>query len=41
MVARTVRREMSKVYDPGKVEENLYNFWEEQGYFRPKIEHGR
>ena len=40
-MARTERREMSKVYDPGKVEEDLYTFWEERGYFRPQIDHGR
>jgi valyl-tRNA synthetase len=32
---------MSKVYDPRKVEEDLYTFWEERGYFRPQIDHGR
>ncbi|MEE9162910.1 MAG: valine--tRNA ligase [Candidatus Neomarinimicrobiota bacterium] len=30
-----VRRELGKVYEPGKVESSWYRHWEEQGYFRP------
>jgi valyl-tRNA synthetase len=30
--------EMEKKYNPKKVEEKWYRFWEEQGYFRSKID---
>ena len=29
------RRELGKVYEPGKVESGWYRHWEERGYFRP------
>ena len=29
---------MPKTYDPKQVEERLYDWWEEQGYFTPKID---
>ena len=28
---------MSKVYEPKKVEDKIYSFWEENGYFKPEI----
>lgn len=28
---------MDKTYDPKKVEERIYKFWEEKGYFKPEI----
>src|SRR4030042_2234699 len=30
--------EMPKAYDPAAVEEELYRFWEESGYFTPAID---
>ncbi|MFH1484755.1 MAG: valine--tRNA ligase [Chloroflexota bacterium] len=35
------RSEMSKAYDPRQVEERLYQFWMEEGYFTPKLELGK
>ncbi len=32
---------VSKTYDPQKVEGRLYRFWEERGYFTPKIDEER
>ncbi|HEY8491573.1 MAG TPA: class I tRNA ligase family protein, partial [Dehalococcoidia bacterium] len=32
------RREMPKAYDPRQVEERLYRFWEERGYFKPAVD---
>ncbi len=31
-------KELSKQYNPKEVEEKIYSFWEEDGYFKPKIE---
>jgi len=31
-------QEMSKAYEPGKVEQKWYNFWMDKGYFTPKID---
>lgn len=28
---------MDKAYDPKKVEEKLYSWWEKQGYFKPEV----
>ncbi|MBI2952717.1 MAG: valine--tRNA ligase [Chloroflexi bacterium] len=36
--AGTRREEMAKAYDPRKVEERLYAFWESEGYFTPKVD---
>jgi valyl-tRNA synthetase len=33
-------QEMARAYDHHQVEERLYHFWEEGGYFRPRIEKG-
>jgi valyl-tRNA synthetase len=33
--------EMPKAYEPGKVEEKWYDFWEEKGYFTPEIDPGK
>ncbi len=33
--------EMSKAYDPGQVEDRLYQFWLDGGYFTPKIDPAR
>jgi len=30
--------EIPKAYEPGRIEENWYNFWLEQGYLTPKID---
>jgi len=30
--------ELSKAYEPGKVEQKWYQFWLEKGYFKPKID---
>src|SRR5919108_6482139 len=30
--------EMPKAYDPRQVEERLYDWWEKNGYFKPKID---
>ena len=30
--------QISKAYEPGKIEREWYNFWVEQGYFTPKID---
>ncbi len=32
---------MAKAYDPHQVEERIYRFWEEGGYFRPRMVPGR
>jgi len=32
----TQNREMPKAYDPLAVEEDLYNWWEQKGFFRPE-----
>jgi valyl-tRNA synthetase len=34
-------KEMSRIYNPQEVEERLYRFWEEKGYFTPRIDWGR
>ena len=34
----TTSGDMPKAYDPAAVEEKLYRFWEENGYFTPKID---
>jgi valyl-tRNA synthetase len=31
------RKEMPKAYDAGKVEESLYRFWVDKGYFSPRV----
>src|SRR5947209_19590231 len=33
--------EMAKAYDPSGVEQRLYDWWEAQGYFKPKIVEGK
>ncbi|MGQ0679451.1 MAG: valine--tRNA ligase [Actinomycetota bacterium] len=33
--------EMPKVYDPTEVESRLYRIWEDRGYFRAEVDHGR
>ena len=32
---------MEKTYQPQKVEEKIYQFWEKGGYFTPKIDPGK
>ncbi|HHV64715.1 MAG TPA: valine--tRNA ligase [Peptococcaceae bacterium] len=34
----TQENQMAKVYDPSKVEEKWYKYWEENGFFTPKVE---
>ncbi|MGI6451331.1 MAG: valine--tRNA ligase [Desulfitobacteriia bacterium] len=36
----TQEKQMAKVYDPSEVEEKWYKFWEENGFFTPKVEPG-
>jgi valyl-tRNA synthetase len=36
----TQENQMAKVYDPSEVEEKWYKFWEENGFFTPKVEPG-
>ena len=31
-------KDIPKAYDPRAVEERLYRFWEESGYFMPRID---
>ena len=33
-----MKKELSKKYEPKKVEEKIYSFWEKGGYFKPKID---
>jgi len=33
------KKEISKSYDPKQIESKWYQFWMEQGYFTPKIDH--
>ena len=33
--------ELAKVYEPQNVEEKLYSFWEEQGFFNAEVESGK
>ncbi len=33
--------EINKVYDPKQVEDRLYNFWVEKGYFTPEMAEGK
>jgi len=33
--------EIPKAYEPGKIERKWYDFWLEQGYFTPRIDHER
>jgi valyl-tRNA synthetase len=33
--------QMSKAYQPGRIEEKWYDFWLDRGYFTPKIDCGR
>jgi valyl-tRNA synthetase len=37
-MAETLKYEMPKAYEPGKVEQKWYKFWLEKGYFTPKID---
>lgn len=30
-------KEMAKVYDPNQVEDRIYTFWEDNGYFKPEV----
>ena len=40
-MARDVRGEIPKAYNPAAVEGRVYDFWMEKGYFTPKIEPGK
>ncbi|MCM1566533.1 MAG: valine--tRNA ligase [Candidatus Dehalobacter alkaniphilus] len=31
-------QQMAKIYDPGQVEEKWYQYWEQNGFFTPKVE---
>lgn len=37
----TEEKQLAKVYDPGQVEEKWYQYWEENGFFRPEVEPGK
>jgi valyl-tRNA synthetase len=39
--ARDFPAELPKTYDPGAVEQKWYRFWEEGGYFKPRMVAGR
>jgi len=32
------KKEMSKTYDPHATEQQLYDWWETQGYFKPETQ---
>lgn len=32
-----MKKEMEKVYDPDRVEDRIYEFWESNGYFKPEV----
>ncbi len=36
-----MNKELPKVYDPEKIEEKIYKFWEENGFFKSSINHER
>jgi valyl-tRNA synthetase len=38
---RDFKAELPKTYDPHAVEQKWYQFWEEQGYFKPRMVEGR
>ena len=38
MTEASSKEEMPKAYEPGKVEQKWYQFWQEKGYFTPKID---
>ena len=33
--------ELPKAYEPREVEDKIYQFWLEKGYFTPKIDHSK
>ena len=35
------REQMAKAYDPAAAEAKWSRFWEERGYFKPRVEAGR
>jgi len=39
--APSIKQEMSKAYEPGKVEQKWYKFWMDKGYFTPEIDPGK
>ncbi len=36
--APSIKYEMPKAYEPGKIEQKWYQFWLENGYFRPRLD---
>jgi valyl-tRNA synthetase len=40
-MATTRGEQMAKAYDPAASEQKWYRFWEEGGYFKPRVEAGR
>ncbi|MFC2044987.1 class I tRNA ligase family protein, partial [Chloroflexota bacterium] len=38
MEERSIKEEIPKAYEPGRVEQKWYRFWWEKGYFTPKID---
>jgi valyl-tRNA synthetase len=32
-----MKKEMSKVYEPDEVENRIYAWWREKGYFKPEV----
>jgi len=32
-----MKKEMSKVYEPHEVENRIYEWWQEKGYFKPEV----
>lgn len=41
MTTLPARKELPPAYEPAKVESRIYQFWEERGYFQPRIDPAR
>ncbi len=41
MTQATPRRDIPKAYDPKAVEQRIYDFWVDRGYFTPTIDHSK
>ena len=41
MTQTTSRREIPKAYDPGAVEQRIYDYWVKEGYFTPTIDRSK
>ncbi|HAP73537.1 MAG TPA: valine--tRNA ligase, partial [Lachnospiraceae bacterium] len=36
-----MKKELSKTYDPGQIEDRLYKKWEEKKYFHAEVDHSK